>query len=173
MKLKSEKFLEIHDSFGINVEPLLSSSFKTYLDKVAQSSPFRRAMITGYVFRCVEEKCIEQKIVRFPDFTKQLKKIEEILEKNLEENQRINSLIDYFDKHHEIGLGKPVKPFTILPYKEAKSYFNLLIEDYIKATYKGEFAEKMRPQEHYYEIIFRNASVGYYYRTAENLILGF
>jgi len=167
MILKGKKFIEIYESIIPRANDLLTPYFKSFVDSVAKMPILKTAMITGYAIRLVEEECLKKKIVKLKTL-KIDKKVKEILESALTKQQKVTKLVEYFDLHDQIGLGGPVRPYTILPYKETETYFNFLTEDYIDSTYKGEIENKMESQE-YYEIIFRNAAVGYYYRTAENL----
>lgn len=166
--LSLKKFLEIYENLGPDANTILTVYFKNYIDDInaAKTPVLKTALVTGYILRCTEEKCLEEKLIKKSNFAGFDKKVSKVLKSGLTREQTIIKLTEYFDDHKKIGLGELIRPYTLLPYKDMVGTFNFWIEDHIKATYKNEIKEAIN-YDKYYEIIFRCAALGYYFRTAE------
>lgn len=157
-------YIGLHTILKNNPSDILSKYFMDYVDRIGKVPIIKQALVLGYLVRLTEENISNpnNKTVKYQ------KPIADILKSGYATKDTLEKLTNYFDNHNMVGPGEPIKPYTILKFNKIMTIFEIIVEDFIKSNfeeYSGELNKKL-----FYELITRNATVGYQYRTAEYIL---
>src|SRR3989344_5472037 len=161
-KIPEQLFDDTYANLLSKAESFISKEVKKYVDENIKlikdediNKIIRKAIMTGYWIRLVEEKMVLYGLVKQKKLVFKNSKLSGIISTADIPINKLQNIVNYFDSHDLIGLGLPVKNFIILPPNELNMQYILYTDSLIRDSLK-KYKHKIKNIETFSEAVYRN-----------------